>query len=723
MLRYSITSLVGASVTLTLCTASALAQNASAQQELIGEIIVTAQKREQSLQDVTVAVSVLDQETLARSRIQTVENFQGLTPNFTYSEHNSADPQIRIRGIGSDFDGPSLERSVALFVDDVYIGRAAGGTTDLFDLQRVEVLRGPQGTLYGKNTVGGAINLVSARPSPTPNGQVSMSVGNKGILEARAIANGALSDTIAGRMSISRREHDGFARNLNTGNDIEDLDSTAVRGSLLINASDDVDVLLSADGYRRRGNGVNRHAVNIGDPAFGAATGPGPRSNYAMDDGRQDNDTWGVSGRIDWRRPWGEITSISAYRTSDSSISLDLAGVQFSRDPAAISAPFTVANDIEEDAHQISQELRFMVDSIEHVTFVGGLYFYREKVDRTEATIVFVRTPPVTQTNTQESSVRANSYAVFADASWRINDAWELSGGLRWSYDDKKIDSNITGNRFPGLPWVIEADKNWDAFTPRLTLAYHTDRNNMLYATVSRGFKSGGWDGQPSSEATASQTVDPEYVTNYELGAKTLWLDGRLLFNAAAFYMDYTDLQLFALRSVAGTPVPVSTFVNAGEASNLGLEIESKLMLGTSTSVSINYGYLDTEITDTLLLGTVNVEGNRLSRAPEHTAGVTFDHSMSVGTNHNLSLRASYKYTSEYYFNLENTPSAHVDAYGLVDAHLAFAPNDGRWEIGLWGKNLSDKIYPTHMIIASNTGFMRVGPPRTYGMDFTWNFE
>src|SRR5690606_20386886 len=152
--------------------------------------------------------------------------------------------------------------------------------------------------------------------------------------------------------------------------------------------------------------------------------------------------------------------------------------------------------------------------------------------------------------------------------------------------------------------------------------------NDMFYATASKGFKSGGWDGQPSSLATASQAVDPEYVRNYELGAKTMWLDGRLLFNAAVFYMDYTDLQVFAMRAVPGTPAPVSTLVNAGSATNSGVEIESRLMLGDNTSISINYGYLDTEFTESLLIGEIDVEGNQFSRAPEHTAGVTLDHTM-----------------------------------------------------------------------------------------------
>src|SRR5690606_6149607 len=190
-----------------------------------------------------------------------------------------------------------------------------------------------------------------------------------------------------------------------------------------------------ADGYRRRGKGVNRHAINIGNAAFEAAKGPHPRANYEINDGRQDNDTWGAMARVDWRQSWGTITSITSYRTTDSSISLDLGGVRFSRDPVAVSAPYTTYNDIEEEARQISEELRFTVDSSERFVFVGGLYFYREKVDRMEATEVPVRATPVSQTNTQDSKVRATSYAVFGDATWRLSDAWEVSAGLRWSYD------------------------------------------------------------------------------------------------------------------------------------------------------------------------------------------------------------------------------------------------------------------------------------------------
>ncbi len=580
----------------------------------VSDIIVTAQRRSQRLQDVPLSVSALGAEQLEASRIQSVEDFQGRVPTLVYSEHNASDPQIRIRGIGSDFDGASLERSVAVFVDDVYLGRASGGTADLFDLDRVEVLRGPQGTLYGKNTVGGALNFISARPTQSPLARLSATVGNYNTLEARAVVSGPLTDVVAGRFSVATRNHDGYNVNLNTGNDVDDLSSVALRGALGIDVSDTINLVLSADSYRRRGAGANRHAINIGNPAF------------------------------------------------------------------------------------------------------------HEEVDRREETVIFAAASPIDQVNIQDAESSATSYAVFADGTYRFNNQWELGVGLRWSKDDKSYKALISGNRFPGLPWAVDEDKSWDAFTPRVTLSYHATPDRMIYGTVSRGFKSGGWDGQPTSLAASSVATDPEYVTNYEIGAKTAWLDRRLILNASAFYMDYTDLQIFTLTALPGQLVPVGALVNAGSAVNAGIELEANLALTDQTNVSLAYGFLDTEITDDVMVGALNVNGNRFSRSPEHTLSLNVDHTQSLSADFDLGLHGSYRYTSDYFYNTENTASGLVKATNIFDASAELIALNADWKLSLWGKNLTNEEYPTHIIVSANTGFARFAPPRTFGATLTWTY-
>jgi iron complex outermembrane receptor protein len=687
----------------------------------ISDIVVTAQRRSQRLQDVPLSVSALSSEQLESARIQSVEDFQGRIPTLVYSEHNASDPQIRIRGIGSDFDGASLERSVAVFVDDVYLGRAGGGTADLFDLDRVEVLRGPQGTLYGKNTVGGALNFISARPGDAPFARLSTTIGNYNTLEARAVVSGPLADNVAGRFSVAARGHDGYNTNLNTGADVDDLSSIALRGSLNIDLSDDVTLLLSADTYRRRGAGANRHAINVGNAAFGAAAGPDARHNYLVDDGRQDTDTSGVSARLEWQAPFGTVTSITAYRTNDADIALDLGGNRFSRTPGAISAPFGNSNSIQESAEQYSQELR-LANSFGDFSYVAGLYLFHEDVTRSETTTVFAVASPIDQVNVQDADSGATSYAIFADGTYRFDDQWELGVGVRWSKDDKSYQSVISGNRFPGLPWTVDEEQSWDAFTPRVTLSYHATPDHMIYGTVSRGFKSGGWDGQPTSLAAASLPVDPEFVTNYEIGAKSVWLDRRLVLNGAVFFMDYTDLQIFTLTTPPGQIVPIGALVNAGSATNAGLELEANFAVTDRTNVSLAYGYLDTEITDDVMVGTINVNGNRFSRSPEHTLSLAVDHTIPLNSAFELGLHGNYRYTSEYFYNTENTAPAFVEASDVYDASAELIALNADWKVSIWGKNLSDAEVPTHIIVASNTGFARFAPPRTYGATLTWTY-
>lgn len=687
----------------------------------ISDIIVTAQRRSQRLQDVPLSVSALGAEQLEARRIQSIEDFQGSVPTLVYSEHNASDPQVRIRGIGSDFDGASLERSVAIFVDDVYLGRASGGTADLFDLDRVEVLRGPQGTLYGKNTVGGALNFISARPTQTPLARLSATIGNYNTLEARAVVSGPLTDAVAGRFSFATRNHDGYNINLNTGNDVDDLSSVALRGALDIDVSDTVNLVLSADSYRRRGAGANRHAINIGNPAFAAAAGPDARHNYLVDDGRQDTDTSGVSARLVWDSPIGTVTSITAYRTNDADIALDLGGNRFSRVPGEITAPFGNSNSIQEAAEQYSQELR-LGNTIGDFSYVAGLYLFHEKVERREETVIFAAASPINQVNIQEADSSATSYAVFLDGTYRFNDQWELGAGLRWSKDDKSYAAVISGNRFPGLPWTVDEEKSWDAFTPRVTLSYHATPNHMIYGTVSRGFKSGGWDGQPTSLAAAGVATDPEYVTNYEIGAKTAWLDRRLILNGSIFYMDYTDLQIFTLMALPGQLVPVGVLMNAGSAVNAGLELEANFALSDRTNISLAYGFLDTEITNDVMVGSINVNGNRFTRSPEHTLSLNVDQTVPLSSEFDLSLHGSYRYTSDFYYNMENTAPGLMPATNILDGSVELIALNADWKVSLWGKNLTDEEYPTHIIVSANTGFARFAPPRTFGATLTWTY-
>ncbi|MGE4324270.1 MAG: TonB-dependent receptor [Sphingobium sp.] len=688
------------------------------------EIVVTAQRREERLQDVPLSISAVSGEALEKTGTSNINGLATFTPSLTYAEFNASDPNIYIRGIGSHFDGGGLERSVAVFVDDVYLGRAAGGTADIFDLDRVEVLRGPQGTLFGKNTVGGAINLISAAPNATTRFKAGAEVGSYGTINVRGMANAALTDGINGRFSFVSRRHNGYARSALTGNRIEDLQSTALRGALSTEPSDRLKITLSADYYKRTGKGLNKWAVSQVSDAYTRANGPSRRNNY-VPDGRQDNEAWGTSLRINYDAGIGDITSITAVRGSHSKIDVALAGVRVDKTRPDISAPFNlVSNAIDEKAVQYSQEFRFASDFSGSFNFLAGAFLYREIVDRDEHSTIVFRTAAADQSDDFRTRSKANSVAAFVDGTLNVTDAFSLTAGIRFTHDHKKFRNVANSNRFPtgGFPFDVTAKYSSDATTPRFTAKYQFNPNSMAYATISRGFKSGGFDGQPTSRLAAVFPVKPEHVTNYEIGTKNSFFDRKLTLDLSAFHMRYTDLQVQSLVDIPGSNVPITALFNAGKSDINGFEVSGSLALARDTRIGFNYGYLDAKFKSDLIISGVNVNGKYLERAPKHTFGVTLNHSSELSDNFALDVNSGLTYSGKYYSEITNNENAAVSAYAVWDGEVRLRSTSANWYVGVWAKNITNTYYPTYVLLTANTGFVNYAAPRTIGGTFGIEF-
>lgn len=697
---------------------------AAPQTGFANDIVVTAQRREERLQDVPLSISAISGATLEKAGVTNVNDLATFTPNLTYAEFNASDPNIYIRGIGSHFDGGGLERSVAVFVDDVYLGRAAGGTADIFDLDRVEVLRGPQGTLFGKNTVGGAINLISAAPTADSLFKINGEVGNYGTINVRGVANGAITDGINGRMSFVTRRHDGYATSALTGNPLEDLQSTGVRGALQARPGA-LEITLSGDYYKRTGGGLNKWAVSEVSTAYTKANGPDRRTNFEPD-GRQDNETWGTSLRMKLDVGSGSITSVSAIRGSQANIDVALAGVRVDRTLPALSAPFNLThNIINEHATQYSQEIRYASDFKGPFNFLAGVFLYHEDVRREEANTIVYLSPIADQHDDYKTNSNADSQAVFVDGTLNLTPAFSLTAGVRYTHDHKKFRDNANSDRFPtgGFPFDITARYDSDAVTPRFTAKYQLSHNSMVYGTISRGFKAGGFDGQPSSALAAAYALRPEKVTNYELGTKNSFFDNRVTLDLSVFHMAYKDLQVQSLVAIPGAISPITALFNAGRANINGVEVSGTVALAPKTRLGFNYGYLDAKFRSDLIVSGINVNGKFLERAPRNTFGVTLNHTSDLSDAYAIDVNSGVDYSGKYYSEITNNENAAVHPYAVWNGEIRLRSREHNWYVGVWAKNITNKYYPTYILLTANTGFVNYAPPRTIGASFGFEFK
>jgi iron complex outermembrane recepter protein len=704
------------------------------------EMVVTAQHREESLQDVPIAITAIGAEDIRTADISDINAISLRTPGFSMGNFLPAQPQLFIRGVGSNADGAAEDQSVVLFLDGVYLGRTAGQAFDLFDLERLEILRGPQGTLYGKNAAGGAINIVSQKPTEELEAALEVSTGSMGYWGTRGKVSGALSDTVAGKISFNYKERDGYVESLVANiDDLNAFESKGVRGQLLITPTDSLEVLISADYSEDSRNSPGR---NTGEELFLAdfvamsGLNPDFHENLQSEKPHSDIESSGVSVQVNWDTDQGTFTSITAYREAKS----DTRDVAFSADIEYFPLA-SLSNSSTEKSEQFSQEFRFAADAGDNLFWQAGVYYLNEDVKRIEANDIacgflcngFNPNPynpadPSTsplflpQASTQQAN-ETNSYGIFAQGTWTFNENWDLTLGARYTYETKDA-SNIgtPDGAFSILEaYDVEMDESWSAFTPKAALNYRLDEDTTLYSTVSTGFKSGGYQGMAPTEAAASTAFDEESVINYEIGIKGTALDSTLRYGATAFHTEYDDLQVLVQTIQNGGPGPQLT-QNAGSARSRGFEFDAQWQLHEYWQVSGTYAFLDTEYRE--LEGNLQAfEGNALRNAPEEAVSlsVIFDYPLANGR---LNARADFTYKDEAYQDVENQEAAKMDSYNVTNLRVAYAPESDRWELAGWVKNATDEEYMLHNSTL-NPGLAQVtvpAAPRTLGLTFTINY-
>ena len=737
----------------------------------LAPVIITTQKTAEDLQTAPIAVTAFSGAELEARGISDLKGITERTPSFTMGEFNPGQTQLYIRGIGSNEDGAGGDQSVVVFLDEAYIGRSAGQDLDLFDVERVEVLRGPQGTLFGRNVVGGVVNVITRKPHDKPEAVVEGSLGSYGLVSLRARANVPFTDNLFGKISVSSRERDGYIKNriyeldpplpgLDVPTDLRTVDRLNVRGGLRWLPTESVDVNLTASYSTVDEQAASPHGID-GTPETPAPMVqfiPNFNDSYryvaTTEAGLYDNEIYGLIGNVEWEISDAlTFTSITSYRDVEadhipgnilaSEADYDLA----MRVAAAGDYGFTGSNYYTDESQTFTQELRLQYVT-DRITAVGGLYFLEEDAHRNEciSTSVFpLAAMPAFETNPGNPSACADvdntttSEAVFGQVTYDLTDKLSVVVGGRYTMDEKHNQTIGIGSPAAGGPKVdftTDVTVDWDAFTGKLGLDYAVTDDIFVYAVASEGYKSGGFGpGLLASAEQAATPFDPEYATLYEVGAKTEWFDDRLRVNLAYSDTDYEDLQILQLMvpadAPAGTPGILLT-QNAATAKIKALEAEVTVALTENLLLMGNYAYLDTEYADFFVPsgyrpptdGPVDVSrvGNELRNAPENAYSLAMRYTHDLPGGSELQFQVDHRHKDLVYQDPDNLDFAAVPAHDLTDLSITWLSETGKLSVTAFGTNIFDEDYLIHNYPVSGSGNGLAGPPQMFGVRATYKF-
>ena len=564
------------------------AQRAEAKQ--LEAVTVSARRRDESLEKVPVAVSAFTGEDMKDLQANAIDGLQGAVPNMNIVQGrgSSSAVNIFIRGIGQPDALQTFDPGVGMYVDDVYYSRIQGALISLFDVERVEVLRGPQGTLYGKNSTGGAVKIVTKNPTDTPEGAVEATLGNYGRREGKFYVSGPLGGAWSASLAGAAINTDGYVTDPSTGHKYNDEDTKAVRGKLRFHPNDAFDATLSLD-YTKQDTGLT-----LGQPVspliqtdlvFGPVVlyQPNPdqkynfqtRTSFNPDQG-QTLKHEGAALNLSWKlNDMWTLKSISAYRKLDSASYIDIDASQYELGDVRVDF----------NQKQASQELQLQYDNGSNLQAVYGLYYLRETVPSHQEAyagdLYAIFGTPVDFLRTIDDDLTTTSYAGFAHMNWEFSPSWTLAAGVRYSSDKKNYDRTTSTFWGPALAVLDETvafngNKRWNAWTPTISLQKQVDEQTMVYVSASRGFKSGGFNGRANSTIdTKTAEYDPETVWTYEAGLKWRSADNRLQANVAAFHSDYNDFQARVSEVIdptSATPSFSFPVINAAKLRMEGLE-------------------------------------------------------------------------------------------------------------------------------------------------------
>ncbi|MEM6581650.1 MAG: TonB-dependent receptor [Pseudomonadota bacterium] len=718
----------------------------------IEEITVTARRVSESLQETPVSITAFSQEGLEARQIYSLEGVADFTPALTINSSSafsgsSQTVSVFLRGVGQTDFTMNTDPGVGIYVDDVYLSRSVGGLLDLVDVQRVEVLRGPQGTLFGRNSVGGAINITTVRPAEEFGARIYGTAGSDSWYLGGASVDVPLADNFLTKLSLQYQERDGYVKRTTDGKELGDKDNFSGRLSALWSPTDRLEFFFNADYTRSRENGVPLNLITaVADASFPAAHNiiVAPQINPALapfPNGCLDpegaivggtacyNSQWETdanSSSTDGGYPvysnldvWGAaitasyeinsaltIKSVTAYRDLDS---------EFSREGDGSPLDINATEDIFE-YHQWSEELQLIGNAFDGRLnyIIGGFWFEEDGENPNTVDFGYVRF-------LSGGDIRNTSIAAFGQATYDLTDKWAVTAGIRYTEEKKRF----TPNQFiistynvpffppflnftPGEPLTTSEQQSTTTseYTPRFDISYQITDNSMVYAGYSKGFKSGGFTQRIFPALPEPPSFEPETLDSVEAGFKLDLWDNRLRLNGAAYFNWYDDLQVTVPVGVAPTTQ------NAAEAEIKGFELEVTVLPTEGMTVHFGAGYIDAEYTelDDRVSPTIT-EDNEFPGTPEWTLNGSVSYDFALGDGYTLTPRVDWSYRSDYFFDAENFVGQ--DSYDLYNASIALVNDVNGWSARVFGKNLADEDYLLHgEQILEPAGFAMVSPAR-----------
>jgi iron complex outermembrane receptor protein len=815
-------------------TAALFGASQAQAQNVLEEVIVTAQKRSENVQDVPIAISVFSADAVEKLSARNLTDLGRFTAGVEMNNDNSLQPTYSIRGVETNDWTVGSDPAIAVYVDGVYAARGAGAEAALTDIARVEVLKGPQGTLFGRNATGGAIHIVSQKPTFDTEGRVKLTVGDYDRLDGELMFNTALTDTLAVRGLAVSRSRDGFLENL-SGPDLNEQDQQNYRLSFLWDASESTEVIwrveyseldqraaaqftMISEVFERANPGVKHDPFGkishdfqgkeerdmfatsleinheIGDMTLTSITGwrefetelledldGSNNRDYTFNSSNPDDNEYfsqefrltGASDTLKWtvgaaysKEEVNHTTTAEFNMSSLESFAWAeiLRGSESATSQAFLSSLAGLSQDeIDALAGQSSSQISELIPGFRDVQRERGLdgiaasAFIWSFLDGQGSLADFgISDNPVVGLfqiladvgpriaafdpwiERVETSGEYESYAIYGDATWSINDRVNLTGGLRYTYDDKSFNLYTQYmNEIVGVPMGLafynngqalvdsSQEDSWDAISGRLVLDYHFDDEVMGYASVATGFKSGGFNSL-NFGPDIDTSYDEEEVINYEVGMKGLFLDGTLQLNVSGFFYEYDNLQELDLL---GSPIPSYNLRNS-DAEGYGAEIEAWWLATDNLTISGNYSWLKTEYTDFNILEAAgeteedDLTGEPRVGTPENKVNLAVEYALPLGDFGDLVSRVDYTWTDERVESLTD-PTRMVDAYDLTNVRITLLPASANWELSAWVTNAFDEEVITVFggngdAVGSLTGWHI--PPRMYGADLVYHF-
>jgi iron complex outermembrane receptor protein len=756
--------------TLAQAAEAAVDAAASADASELDAVVVTARRRSEEAQSVPIALTVVGRDTLQATGTYSIAQVVQLAPSLYLGAFNPRNTTVNIRGLGNNLGlaNDGLEAGVGLYIDQVYFSRPAATTFDLVDIQQVEILRGPQGTLFGKNTTAGAINVTTRAPSFTPEGELELSAGDYGFLQGKASISGPLGDKLAFRISASDTQRDGLIKNVFTGRKVNDQDNLALRGQLLFKPNDTLSVRLMGDYNRQEtsccvlvyaGYGPTLKAAASQFPALAEGLGYQPASLDPFDrvadansEAHANQTLGGVSAIVDWDLGFATLTAVSAWRYWDWDPAND-------GDFTRLSIMTKSQNADQQD--QYSQELRLASNGNGAVSWIGGLYAFRQVIDAQglsqygpqAAYWLLSPTLPSALADGYGGSFVAhsttNSYAAFGQLTWKATDKLSITPGLRYTYEDK--DAAFAQTVFGGAaasasqaalllalarPQAYTASNSDGKLSGQINVAYQASPDVLTYANYARGYKSGGINlaGLPVDTAgnpvLSRAVIAPEKTDAYELGLKSQLFERRLVFNLAAFWSDTHDYQANVVDTAGGA---IRQFLdNIGHVRSRGVELDSRIAPIAGFTAYLSGAYTDATYVSYAngpcpleLIGTVtracDLSGRPLpgvSRYVVSTGGEYRRPTSLGGLEGELYAGADYNWRSAFFSSASDSIYSRVDHYGLLNLRAGFR-SQKNWDAFVWVKNAGDTHYLQYISAAlGSTGALNANPgdPRTVGV-------